>query len=380
MTPERFKELAFKLKAGTITEVESKELLQWAEQFPDSDVPVYERLAISEKQLEENILKNIRTELQPKTVPLFSRPVLKWTIAAAVIIAVSLVIFWQLFSSNPKEAVVATAQKHDANPGYDKAILTLADGKQVVLDNETDGILTNQGNATLVKNEGGIIYQTATVRGLTNARFNVMTTPRGGQYKITLSDGTLVWLNSSSSIKYPVSFYENKRIIELTGEAYFEVAKNVNKPFIVKAAKMDVHVLGTHFNINAYSNETEINTTLLEGSVRVNAVNNKPITLRPEQQVKLKNNSFLLIPKVDVFQVMAWQKGIFVFRNADLSLIARQLERWYDVDVLTEGNISTVHLGGGISKKLKLSEVLGVLKSSGVDYKWSNEKLILYIP
>ncbi|MEP7258376.1 MAG: FecR domain-containing protein, partial [Flavitalea sp.] len=176
-------------------------------------------------------------------------------------------------------------------------------------------------------------------------------------------------------------FSAKERRVELTGEAYFEVAKRTSQPFHVQTGAMDVEVLGTHFNVNAYSNESQIQTTLIEGSVRVNIDHVDKAILEPGQQAQVPRadmNTVHVKKDIDVNQVIAWQTGFFKFRNADLALIARQLSRWYNVDVETEEKLTELKLGGGISKKLQLSDVLTLLEANGAKYKWENGKVKLY--
>jgi ferric-dicitrate binding protein FerR (iron transport regulator) len=207
-----------------------------------------------------------------------------------------------------------------------------------------------------------------------------MSTPRGGNYQLNLSDGTKVWLNSSSTIKYPLVFQENERRVILTGEAYFEVAKNQSKPFYVETENMTIHVLGTHFNVNAYKDEPSTKTTLLEGKVSVKLNNNKSALLKPGQQAETDMSlpgNIKVNNDIDLYSVTAWQRGLFEFRNADLSTIARQLSRWYNIDIEVSANMKAFKLGGGILKNAPFSGVLKMLQANNIKYTWKGKTITL---
>src|SRR5699024_5260550 len=203
----------------------------------------------------------------------------------------------------------------------------------------------------------------------TDIAYNSLTTPRGGQYQLTLPDGTKVWLNAASSIRYPTAFTEHERQVKITGEAYFEVAKDAHKPFIVTVDNMEVKVLGTRFNINAYADETTINTTLLEGSVKVvsSTDNIRSLILNSGQQVQLdKVGQMELVKNADVGEVSAWKKGLFVFHSDELPAIMRRLSRWYDVEVEYKNNtVPTTHFTGAIQRDVNISEVLKMFELTG---------------
>jgi ferric-dicitrate binding protein FerR (iron transport regulator) len=207
--------------------------------------------------------------------------------------------------------------------------------------------------------------------------YNTISTPRGGQYELMLSDGSKVWLNAASSLRFSASFVGKERKVELLGEAYFEVAKNAAMPFKVKVHGMEVEVLGTHFNINSYDNESMIRTTLLEGSVKINK-NNSSSLLKPGQQAQMnKAGEIKIINNVDVEEAIAWKEGKFQFDKADIHDIMRQLARWYDVDVEYKGTVSS-HFGGTISRDVNLSQVLNMLHLTGeVNFQIQDKKVLV---
>jgi ferric-dicitrate binding protein FerR (iron transport regulator) len=255
--------------------------------------------------------------------------------------------------------------------------LTLSDGSQVALNNAHNGTLASQGNVMINKNKDGqIVYaNSGEDSALQNDGYNTATTPRGGQFQLILSDGTKVWLNAASSIKYPVVFKGNERKVELTGEAYFEVAHNKKKPFKVISNGQTVEVLGTHFNINAYNNENAVRTTLLEGSVRV-STGDKNKVIKPGEQAQLKNGDFQ-IAAVDVNEVIAWKNGLFQFKDANIIDIMKQLSRWYDVDIKYEGSIPDRKFSGSISRNVNASQLLDILSFEKIHFRIEGKTIIV---
>lgn len=298
--------------------------------------------------------------------------------AASVILILGVVLYISTTRQHvEKTQVVATQNKE---PGTDKAILTLSDGRQVVLDgfnNKTidDGVIS-------IGNMNGILsYDNKLTAETSTAGIHIVNTPRGGQYQLILPDGSKVWLNSASSIKYPVVFNGTTRHVELDGEAYFEVKENSKVPFVVQAGKAAVTVLGTKFNINAYQDEPAFLTTLISGSVKVSTADIDKIITPGQQAQLLTTQPEILTVKndVDVSQVIAWQKGIFEFKGASLDIIARQISRWYDVDIKT--NIvpgRSFRFSGGITKKTPLKTLLDLLEVNGVSNSWENNIITLY--
>ena len=305
-------------------------------------------------------------------------------IAAAVILALGTCLYFLSLHKPSKEVAKTTpapSLKYDVPPGGNKAILTLSDGSQIVLDSAATGVLSNQGNSRILKiNSGQLAYKTAAGGRLSASgpiAYNTISTPRGGQYQLMLADGTKVWLNASSSLRYPVAFSGKERSVELTGEGYFEVEKNEMMPFKVKVNTMEVDVLGTHFNVNAYSDESAIKTTLLEGAVKIKN-SHASNTLSPGQQAQLtKDGQINIVNKVDMDEVVAWKDGYFQFNQADLKNIMRQISRWYDVDIRYEGEMPDRKFGGDISRTANISEVLNILKVSQVHFRIEGKTLIL---
>lgn len=299
--------------------------------------------------------------------------------ASFILISLTAVLLFR-YASNPSGSIFSKNQiMNDVAPGSNKAILTLGDGSKVVLTGQpNDSIMKKAGYLVKAAN-GELIYEKST-RPLTQVLYNAIETPRGGQYQVVLQDGTRVWLNSASVLRYPENFVGQKnRLVELTGEAYFEVAHNGKQPFIVKTPQQEVTVLGTHFNINSYTDETETKTTLLQGAVRVantgdkNAGNN--LTLVPGQQAVLKGN-LLSLHLVDTDAETAWKNGYFIFKNEDLSSIMRKIARWYDLDVVYHEDITAKRYEGSVSRFKNVAEVLRIFElTNGIHFKLEGRRL-----
>jgi ferric-dicitrate binding protein FerR (iron transport regulator) len=311
----------------------------------------------------------------------------RWMAAAAIVITIGTIIFISIDRQpkGPEPVVVAKSTVNDVLPGGNKATLRLANGQVIMLDSTGNGSLATQGNTKIVKLADGQIAYTIEGKAATEVMYNTMSTPPGGQFRLKLPDGTDVWLNAASSITYPAAFVGKDRTVTITGEAYFEVAKNPSKPFHVKVNDMDVEVFGTHFNVNAYKDEAAIKTTLLEGKVKVGQSAIGPALkreqsaiLKPGEQAILTANSPLTIDhSPDLDQVMAWKNGLFNFNKVSLQDVMKQIARWYDVEIVYQGEIKPKKFGGEIQRDLNLSEVLEGLKETGIHFRIEGKKLIV---
>ena len=310
-------------------------------------------------------------EKEPKTKLLYtnneSRIFSFIKVAAAVLIALSAVLY--LFLSRADESKIANKvspennYKNDILPNAEKAILTLADGTTILLEDAQNGVLTPQGNAKIMKRDGKLTYSASNAPA-GEVLYNTISTPRGKQYQIELADGSRIWLNAGSSLRYPTSFTQKERRIEMTGEAYFEIAKNKDQPFVVKVNNSEIRVLGTHFNVMAYQDEDVLKTTLLEGSVQFtngDALN----ILKPGQQSQLiRDGKVKVVSGIDVQNAVAWKNGYFNFEGADIESVMRQLSRWYDIEV-TYGKKIDERFYAEIPCAIKLSEALKALELTG---------------
>lgn len=328
----------------------------------------------------QSVNEKLDGKVKVRVIPLYKRLIFRVAAAAMVILLAGSAIW---FLNNKKEVPAIVSKPvlpSDIRPGSDKAILTLADGRQVILDNTT-GTVANEKGIKVINLSGQLLYKDSLIDRQAVVSYHTVATPRGGQYQLVLEDGTKVWLNAASSLRFPTSFPGKDRVVELTGEAYFEVAHNASKPFHVKKGAVDVSVLGTHFNINAYDDEEVMKVTLLEGSVKVSASTNKQLNnstiLQPGQQAQLQTTNYKLqtINDPDLDNVMAWKKGIFLLDNTDLPTLMRQISRWYDVDVEYETKATNTKFVGGVSKKLPLSKVLKLLEGNGLRFQLEGKTL-----
>ncbi|HTF17056.1 MAG TPA: FecR domain-containing protein [Chryseolinea sp.] len=296
---------------------------------------------------------------------------LRYAAAALIILAVAAIAYVTMYKEKRVSSLVySKASQSNVVPGGPKATLTLADGRTIRLDDAGNGSVTRQGNTEIYKPENGHIIYQQTVSAEVPAMLNSIQTPAGGHYRITLADGTKVWLNSGSSITYPAVFSGNTRSVKISGEAYFEVAHNKLKPFIVDVdGRSTVQVLGTSFNINAYQNEPEIKTTLVEGRVWVDT----SVILQPHQQAvkksfapnQLHRQSVAVQAHFDMEQALAWKNGLFNFNGMDLRAVMRQLERWYDIEIRYQASVDKGAFRGKIYRNANLSEVLDILQKVG---------------
>lgn len=389
----RIPELIIKELKAEITVAEMAELKEWiarseqhrafydrshSEEWLQTEIAEF---YIFKKNVFEKISREI-PELRPRVMPLFSKRI-RYYYAAAVVFGVLVIAgyLWRVRSPRSQVAVrkeTSVRLQNDRPPGGNKAVLTLGDGSSIVLDSVSRGTLTQQGASKIIKLDSGRLAYNLLSEKPAGMVYNKLTTPRGGQYHLVLSDGTQVWLNAASSLRYPSAFGGRDREVELTGEAYFEVAKDKSRPFKVKTANdMEVDVLGTHFDIMTYEDEPVLKTTLLEGAVRVIKGAARK-TIRPGQQVQSDTKGDLqVLDNVDLEEAVAWKNGYFQFHIADIETVMRQLSRWYDVDVYYEGKKPDGHFVGEISRNNNISDVLKMLEVNGVHFRVEGRKLIV---
>jgi transmembrane sensor len=363
---------------GTLTGTERSELDDWILRSDENEL-LFDYLTSEENkqrtldlyESEEKVLKRIKKRINfTSTKRKRLMPLSFISIAASLIVIVSLALFFLTERGNKKPDTAKTSvASTDPQPGTDKAILTLSNGEKILLDSSAPSHL-NEGRITI--SEGTVAYGGIAEEA---SQQNTLSTPRGGQYKLVLPDGTKVWLNAESSVTYTTSFTGNERRVSLTGEGYFEVMKNKEKPFIVESSAGVVKVLGTHFNINSYGDENIGVTTLLEGSVEITKEGMKKV-LKPGEQAKTDNNT-VVVEAVDTKLAVAWKDGEFVFNNTPVSAILRQLARWYDLQVEFRDPVEK-HLNGTIKRDVPLSKVLHYLEETGeVHFKVEGSKIIV---
>ncbi|SIO38172.1 FecR family protein [Chitinophaga niabensis] len=315
---------------------------------------------------------------KPAKKPSRIRRILPYAAAAALIAfaVTGLIYFFQ--PATRGEQILSEGVPYQVMPGGNKAVLTLADGSQITLDSTGNGAIANQGNVQVIKLDSGQLAYNAVREGAEGEmRYNTLATPKGGQFRVILPDGSKVWLNAASSLRFPTAFTGKEREVQLTGEAYFEIARNPGLPFKVNVKGMMVQVLGTNFNIMAYDDEMNIQTTLLEGAVKVNK-GTQAVQLKPGQQAQLNaTGSMSVSENVDVEGVVAWKNGYFHFNHESLEGVMRQVGRWYDAEITYEGTIPGREFGGKIGRGSDIKDVLKILELSNVHFRIEGKKIIV---
>ena len=376
--------------AGTITPEERTRLFEWYDRFDDTQAIIAEEQTALFGRLKQEMLEEIRRKIKP---PARIRRLARVSVAAAVLLLLATGGWLALHSRTTVSLAGAPLAKNtpkvsDIAPGSEKAILTLADGSTVTLDSAGTGSLTKQGDVEVIKRQGGQLQYASTNPGANppaSVAYNILSTPRGGEYRLKLQDGTNVWLNAASSIRYPTAFAGRERKVEITGEAYFEIAKNADMPFRVSVndpvtggKPTEIEVLGTDFNVNAYRDETELRTTLIDGSIKVSNGYGAAVTLKPSQQALVSpGKDIRTTPLENAEQIIAWKNGSFAFDDADIPTIMRQISRWYDVDVQFEGKTPADHFTGTFPRTTSLAAVLQILHTSGVRFMAENKKIVI---
>ncbi|TAN17262.1 MAG: FecR family protein [Chitinophagaceae bacterium] len=415
MQQERLSYLLKQYKDGSLTEKETEELktfcspgqepelLDWIQQRMETqrssrdNIPAAELQALTAKILSLD-KPGIREERVKATAVRRMRhsKIVRWAAAVILLLIGASVYYYTVKRTDEGKAPKISATGNDVAPGSNKAILTLANGSKVLLDSVSNGIVTSQGNSKVIKVANGMIAYNNSQRTthrlpLTTVSYNTLTTPRGGQYQLKLPDGTKVWLNAASSITFPTAFTGNERKVKVTGETYFEVAKDPSQPFIVYypspiggGQEGAVQVLGTYFNINAYNDEPAMKVTLLAGKIKIlsNVEGGQSSVIRPDEQVQVnRDGSMTVNTEVDTSETVAWKNGKFKFDNTSLTELMRQLSRWYNVTVIYTGdvkeNTGKYAFVGEIKRDSDLSLVLKLLELGGVHFKIDGRKLIV---
>jgi len=401
--------LLYKRLSGTITSHEEVTLQNWlkessanetfAQQLEEDDFTkeIARRSPLQLSGLREELYTKIQQATgierslssgQAKVVPIqaerpSSRTALAYIrsnfvrVAAVLLVVVGTGALWMFFQRNNSSAKIikTVAANNEIAPGGNRATLTLSDGSSIVLDSANIGTIAQQENVAISKSAAGTVQYHVKGSGAASA-MNTLSTPKGGQYKLVLPDGSKVWLNAASSITFPTQFAAQERRVSITGESYFEIAADAARPFYVKAKETDVKVLGTSFNINAYDDESEIATTLLTGAVMVN-VGSRSQRLQPGQQAQSKGEGLLLQKNIDTDAVVAWKEGYFNFQDMRLQAVMRQLERWYDIEVAYEGVVHNIAFYGKLSKDLTLQETLEGMAKTGLHFRLEGRRLIV---
>lgn len=352
-------------KAGNCTPDEQAFVESWYLSYEDSAArPITETERLNDL---DEVWKNLSVIQRKKKATIWPR------IAAAAILILSVSIGYFLYT--PQKSTIQNAIAHDIKPGRNKAFLTLANGTKIDLNNAVNGELATQSGIRITKTADGQIVYDASSANTQETTLNTIEVPIGGQWQVKLPDGSLVFLNASSSITYPTRFKGNERRVVLKGEAYFEVTHNPAMPFKVESQKQIVEVLGTHFNVMAYTNEP-CKTTLVEGSVSISGANSTKI-LQPGEQALLTDQS-LIVKQADVEEAIAWKNGYFKF-NGSLKDIMSKIARWYDVEVVYDADVDqNKEFVGEISRYKNLSSALNIMETTGnIRFKIEKRRVII---
>lgn len=400
--PLRLQKLFEKYLSDTCTPRELTEFWQLVGDFSDNDILTEALRKVwldesahgdpSSAQRKERAFRRILEQAQggngSRKISVRRLPRLRRYGVAAVISGMLIAGGWMVrHTPAPSQGVSIGRVADDVAPGGNNAVLTLANGREINLDTAGQGVIARTGSASVVKGTGGhLSYQDPDRGALSgeNLVFNRLSTPRGGQYKLLLSDGTKVWLNALSSISFPVAFSARQRSVTVTGEVYFEVAPDAHKPFLVTVGQTTVQVLGTHFNINAYQDEPESRTTLLEGSIRVvtQSRDHGPasVLMKPGDQLRMTpRGTMRLLSGADTDESVAWKDGLFVFHNDELPQVMRRIARWYNVAIVYDTDkVAKSHVTGSINRNENLSRVLQMLTLAvGSDFEIEGREVIV---
>lgn len=390
---ERALYLIEKSFGGQLNAAEKAEMDEWLSQESNRQFYVSHLSAIMlsdnasvpyDEQLWQPVLDNIlkidrRESAPPEPVKRIFLRRYRWQAAAAVLVLLATGIVYRI-AQKKDTAPTAYSQLKDIAPGHNGALLTLADGSVVELDSMKNGVVSTQNGTTVVLSNGSLAYEGGNTQQAAPL-YNSISTPLGRQFQLVLPDGSKVWLNAASSLRYPTVFTGKERKVEVTGEAYFEVAANATQPFKVATARYgEVEVLGTEFNINVYDDEAQAATTLVTGAVKVNTAV-AAMVLQPGQQAQINSGKQIKLNNApDVAQVTAWKNGTFNFENQKLDLVMRQLSRWYNLKVVYEKGVPDVEFFGEMGKNLNLSQVLRVLEGAGVRFKIEENNTLVVMP
>lgn len=381
MERDRLSYLIEQVTKGTATEAEIFELETFYNLFEDKKGYTDYLDHTQKNAYKELLYDRINTKINKYQQPLKLKKergmqlVLRIAASVFIICGIALYAYYLNKSIGVHEKSLVGAQ--DSSKRNSKAVLTLANGQKIVLTDAKVGVLSDEDGIVIHKTaEGKIVYTDK--NQVVQAYINQIDIPKGEKYQIQLPDGTKVWLNTLSSLRYPAAFTGKEREVELKGEAYFEVAKNKNKPFRVKTASQTIEVLGTHFNINGYADESWTKTTLLEGSVKISH-NDKSIILKPGQQALTDiSTTYIRTSIVDTEEVLAWKNGYILFEDADIRSIMKKLSRWYDIEVEYDGEVTNQKFGGAFQQSASLEELLKYLESYGdVHFKTQGRRVIV---
>lgn len=380
MNREELIDLADKILRKEASEAEISMYNAWYNSFQQADeIPVLDEAA--KKSVLYSRIVSVIDDKVPVSESKANTYRLKFSVWAAVaavaIFTLCIYFFNSSFNTDKSKVTGLVASAIKIKPGGNTAKLTLANGKSIALSDQKTGVVIDVAG---LKYTDETTIESSSINGNKNGLMSIVT-PRGGTYQVLLADGSKVWLNAESSIKFPTSFAgQQQRAVELVGEAYFEIAKNKHQKFIVKTQRQHVEVLGTHFNINSYHDESNVITTLLEGAVQifVGKGNKESVVLKPGEQSAVSQSRTIDVNDVDVNDVVAWKDGKFVFVHENVRSIMNKIARWYDVDIVYEGDVTNKALGGSVSRFKEVEEVLEMLSDTkAVQFRIDGKKVIV---
>lgn len=360
------KELLKKYKEGNCTPQELAIIESWylhdseKDSMPDLQP---ESFANAKEMIWSNLPVHETVKSQTR-LSWFGLPVHYSRIAAAAIITLCVSYSLYFFSGRTKKQETTAKNSADIRPGGHKAILTMGDGKSIALNDMQNGMLTEEAGTNIIKPADGQLVYHAANASQKSIEYHLLTIPRGGYYTLTLADGTKVWLNAESSLRYPNEFVGEERIVELTGEGYFEVAHRNNQPFKVVTQQQTIEVLGTHFNVNTYCDEGRIVTSLLEGSVQLHTPEGTSQRLAPGEQASLYRGGAFRVAKANVDEAVDWTTNEFIFTKESLTSIMNKISRWYDVDVSCPADLAKLTFTGHISRTKNIHQVLEIMRTT----------------
>lgn len=384
MDKENISSLIEKYVTGSATDEERDELLSWYRSFDHDQVewPIEDNHDDIQERLDRVLLNLKEKHFRSRSTAKNGR---RLAYAAMVLFVLGFAIFFYLYSGSFSNTKLLSGQQSvDAIlPGGNKARLTLSDGAIIELnDEQTAEVLWDKGSSILKNDNGELVYtayrESSASKEDNEIVYNTLETPKGGQYQVLLPDGSRVWLNAESSLYFPTDFVGTTRKVELRGEAYFEITKNADMPFVVSIEEIEIEVLGTQFNVKAYPDENNIYTTLVEGAVRVSS-DNQHIVLKPGEYADYDRSiGYVQVGSADKEASIAWKNGYFIFNNEDIRSIMLMLSRWYDVDVEYKGQMEDKEFTGRITRRSQISEVLKMLELTGtINFETKGRRIVV---
>ena len=369
MSNNQLKELLDKYHLGQCTPDEVALLESWYTQLNASTHSQFSETELAETE------KQLWSKIGPATRPVRKiKPKQRLAIAASLLLAFCIGAYFLLFETKQVPQVKKTVL--DLAPGTNKAFISLADGSIVPLSGIANQKVLKQGATEILIIKSGMVTYRGSETGQSNV-LNTLHTPRGGQYALTLSDGTKAWLDAASSITYPVAFNGATREVSITGQVYFEVAHNAAKPFRVSVKNETIEVLGTHFNVNAYNDEPTLTTTLLQGQIKLSLKGGESKLMHPGEQGQVTNSRLAMVDQANVEEAVAWHNNMFKFNEASIPQVMRQLSRWYNVDIIYEGKIPDTKFSGELYRNVSALKISDILSYANIHFHIKDKKIIV---